>query len=120
MADQQQDQQQTINGDGDGGRKRDPVYNVFERRDLYPVTEFEEGEVGGPTRTRHDVGDVVSCWELIAENVKAGSDRAAIEHALDQLGREGDDRLGTFWAPLAGAFKPRTRGTVTRTETVWS
>lgn len=88
-------------------RKRAPRYDVFEMRPLFEDMGDSESEPAA-----------ISAWVLIAEAVPATSDLKAIERAT--AGFDDERKYGTFAAPLAGTFKPRTRDREMKPVDVWS
>ena len=107
--------------------KRNPSYDVFELRQLQEPAEgwavsAEEAEKlnRGEAAQGWRPGVDVEAWVLIAQNVRASNDRAAIDLALDRCERVGDARFGTFWAPRVGAFRPRTKTQTVVTQESWS
>lgn len=91
-----------------GKRTRAPHYDVFELRRLRAADDD-----GLPIA---DSG-VVMAWVPIASDVAAENDRAAIREAVAD--RPEAERYGTFWAPLAGALRPRTRRQQVITDDIW-
>lgn len=102
-------------GETGGARKRAPVYSVFQLRTL-EESGVQMTSVDG-AYDAYQPGAKVEAWVLIAENVAAPNDRAAIVAATQDL-PEGEG-YGTFWAPIAGTLKPRTRRKKITHEDVW-
>jgi hypothetical protein len=88
-------------------KRRASTYDVYEKRALF-------GEIG-PADAEPDI---VEAWVLIEAGVEATNDRTAIAKAT--AGFDDERRYGTFAAPLAGNFKPRTRTKTMQPVEAWS
>jgi hypothetical protein len=87
-------------------RKRDPRYVVLIERDL-----FEPGS---------GQGESVTAWVVLAEDIKAKTDKAAIAAACKQAEISEDAQTrARFWAPLAQHYRPRTPRVETTSRTLW-
>lgn len=110
-------------------RERNPTYVVFEERRMNEAEARLAGIAGddraaedAPTAAGEDAPSVVAApviaWVVIATDVDAKTPRDAIAKATAD--RPVDDRAGTFWAPLASAFRPRSREVAVLHEDRWT